>query len=395
MKKFRIPLVALVGIAIAISGLFFKNTCSVTSWGGNTYTYLNLCYSDIGPLYYLRGFADGLFPYVSSSNGQYLEYPVLTGITMWLAARIAQIVSHGTSVASFVYVNWVFNIIFISSAISVMARIKSFNKNAAWWFALSPALLLTLGINWDALAVLCAVLAIWSWQSGRPISAGVAIGLGASAKLFPALILVPVAIDVMRNRSWRSGFHTALMAAATWLAVNAPFIIFAREGWFEFYRFSSARGIDFGSIWLGLNYVFSIEVSTSMANLFGMIAVGICALLLLTFRERIDFITGVFVIVAVFALFNKVYSPQFWIWLAPLAALTCIRLKHFVVWNLVQTLYFYCIWRYLLFMTEPAMDGAVNPRQYGLAILLTWLGTATLVLIAVRRPTSAPVSLAR
>ncbi|MEY2673058.1 MAG: hypothetical protein RLZZ508_935 [Actinomycetota bacterium] len=382
------PLVALVGAAVAIAGLLFKNTCVSSSWGGTAFTYQNLCYSDIGPLYFLRGFADGLIPYFNSFEGQYLEYPVLTGITMWVASFISHALSNSDSAAPFVYTNWAFNVILISSAVWVMSLIKSANKNAAWWFAFSPALFLTLGINWDALAVLCAIFAIHMWQKDSALGTGIAIGLGTAAKLFPALILIPIAIDVIRKRNMRIGLETLVAATTTWLLVNAPFMVFAHEGWLEFYKFSSTRGIDFGSLWLGLNYVFSIDVSTHTANLLGLIAVGICALALYIFRNRIDFVTGVFVIIAVFTLFNKVYSPQFWIWLAPIAALTAIRLKQFVVWNLVQTLYFYCIWRYLLFLTEPALDGVVNSREYGLAILLNWIATATLIALAVRRSPS-------
>jgi uncharacterized membrane protein len=307
---------------------------------------------------------------------------------MWVASFISHALSNSDSAAPFVYTNWAFNVILISSAVWVMSLIKSANKNAAWWFAFSPALFLTLGINWDALAVLCAIFAIHMWQKDSALGTGIAIGLGTAAKLFPALILIPIAIDVIRKRNMRIGLETLVAATTTWLLVNAPFMVFAHEGWLEFYKFSSTRGIDFGSLWLGLNYVFSIDVSTHTANLLGLIAVGICALALYIFRNRIDFVTGVFVIIAVFTLFNKVYSPQFWIWLAPIAALTAIRLKQFVVWNLVQTLYFYCIWRYLLFLTEPALDGVVNSREYGLAILLNWIATATLIALAVRRSPS-------
>jgi uncharacterized membrane protein len=388
------PLVVLIGIAVSLAGLLFKNTCASSTWGGTSFTYQNLCYSDIGPLYYLRGFADGLFPYFNSFEGQFLEYPVLTGLTMWVASVIANAFSNSDSAAPFVYANWIFNLVFISAAIWVMSNIKTANRNAAWWFALSPALFLTLGINWDALAVLCAVAAVYLWQKEKPLASGIAIGLGAAAKLFPALILVPIAIDVIRKRNVRSGLITLVAAATTWLLVNAPFMVFSHEGWLEFYRFSSTRGIDFGSLWLGMNYVFSFEVSTQTANLLGLIAVAICSLLLLIFHKRVDFVSSVFIIVAVFTLFNKVYSPQFWIWLAPLAALTAIRLKHFVVWNMVQTLYFYCIWRYLLFLTDPTLDGGVNTREYGLAILLNWIATATLIALAVRRQPTHQSSLA-
>ena len=55
----------------------------------------------------------------------------------------------------------------------------------------------------------------------------------------------------------------------------------------------------------------------------------------------------VFLIVASFILFNKVYSPQFVVWLVPLAALAWPKWKDFLVWQLFEVLHFWAIWMYL------------------------------------------------
>jgi len=69
-------------------GYFLDFSCIANGWA-DPQRYMHLCYSDIPPLYVDRGFAEGIIPYVQTgSNGIYLEYPVGTGIFMYIAAVI-------------------------------------------------------------------------------------------------------------------------------------------------------------------------------------------------------------------------------------------------------------------------------------------------------------------
>src|SRR5215203_2230757 len=74
-------------------GMVQKVPCWNGSWfAGQTAQYVHACYSDIPHLYQGRGFADGLVPYFDripdniSGGMAYLEYPVLTGVFMEVAA---------------------------------------------------------------------------------------------------------------------------------------------------------------------------------------------------------------------------------------------------------------------------------------------------------------------
>ena len=68
-------------------GLVQKDWCRDHGWGapGN---YTHGCYTDITPLYYGRGLADGEIPYVDQTDERTVEYPVLTGAAMWLTAQL-------------------------------------------------------------------------------------------------------------------------------------------------------------------------------------------------------------------------------------------------------------------------------------------------------------------
>ena len=43
--------------------------------------------------------------------------------------------------------------------------------------------------NWDLLAVALTTLGMWAWARRRPVLAGVLLGLGVAAKLYPLLLL--------------------------------------------------------------------------------------------------------------------------------------------------------------------------------------------------------------
>ena len=360
-------------------GLIWKARCAGTGWGGGAETYLNLCYSDVAPLYYVRGFAYGIFPYLESFEGRYLEYPVLTGLWMWLVARIAEFTIQ--PFAAFVFITWLMSLGMIVFSVFYLHKLK---PNRAIWFALSPALFLTLSINWDAAAVLASILGLYYWRKGRPISAGISLGIGTAFKLFPVLLFVALLVDTVRSGKLRDLFTSALSGAAVWLAVNLPFYLLNREGWAEFYSFSRERGIDFGSIWLALNKFFNLELDTAFANKWASLIMIITVVGLVALAKRVDMFTAAFVVVAVFALVNKVYSPQFMLWLTPLAVLTAINLWHFVWWQVAQAIYFVGIWRYLLHATVPSVSGGISDFGYALTISIHWAATAAIVILALR-----------
>lgn len=361
------------------AGLLWKAGCASTGWGGSSETYLNLCYSDVSPLFYVRGIADGVIPYLEKFDGRYLEYPVLTGAWMWLVGVIAKLtIAPGTA---FVFITWVMSLALISTAVFYLNKLR---PNRAVWFALSPALFLTLSINWDAAAVLAAVIGLYFWRRSKIKAAGIAIGIGTAFKLFPALLLVAFLVDAIRSRKYQDFITASLSASLIWLAVNLPIYLLNKEGWFEFYRFSRERGIDFGSIWLALNKLFSLGLDTAIANQVATLIMALTVLGLVIFAKRIDMFTAAFVIVAVFALVNKVYSPQFVLWLTPLAVLTVISLRSFIVWQIAQAIYFVGIWRYLLHLTDPSVAGGISEFGYSLIILIQWISTLGIVILALR-----------
>ena len=102
-----------------------------------------------------------------------------------------------------------------------------------------------------------------------------------------------------------------------------------------------------------------------------------------------------FLILVGFLLVNKVYSPQYVLWLLPLAALARPRWRDLLVWQAGELFYFAMVWMYLGGFTAPATDGSQDVA-YSWAIVVRVLAELYLAAVVVRdvlRPWRDPVRL--
>ena len=113
----------------------------------------------------------------------------------------------------------------------------------------------------------------------------------------------------------------------------------------------------------------------------------------LTARHRPRFAQLAFLVVAAFILTNKVYSPQYVLWLIPLAALARPRWRDFLVWQACEVMYFLGIWLYLAYTTSGDKPQGAAEEGYQVAIVLHLVGTLYLCALVVRdilRPEAGP-----
>lgn len=366
-------------------GMFIKSACAPFMWGSSVETFTNLCYSDVGPLYYGRGLVDQLIPYFEvADQTRHVEYPVLTGLQMWIANSLAHLSEQNTAIL-FVYITWLMNLAMIAFAVMIFAKIRKPNSEATWWFAFSPAIFFVLAINWDALPVLAIVCALFYWQRDRSFATGAMIAIGTAAKLFPALLLPAVILDALRKRNYVAAFAVTFSTGFFWVFINLPVYLNANEGWWEFYNFSKSRGIDFGSIYLAIRNLFDVEISTSLANTIGLASVAIAFLFAVFYHRKLSAAETFLLLLGVFLLFNKVYSPQYWLWLTPVFAFVLQSRTQWIVWNAAQMIYFVGIWRYLLFLQDAGAEGAVNETIYSAILLVQWFTTLIMIVVVIRK----------
>lgn len=345
-----------------------------------------LCYSDIPVLYYSRGLAEGLTPYLEwPVDGQPLEYPVLTGMFMLVAARITALLTGGGSdQVVFYQVNLAllygfFIAMVLAVALTVQRRVWD-----GLLLALAPSVFLAATINWDVLAVSLAALALLAWSRERAALAGVLLGLAAAAKFYPLLFLGPLVVLAWRRRREWPAVVTVLWTLGTWAVVNLPFAIANAEGWRYFFTFSRERREGFGSLWLAMRDL-GLDVPDRLLNPLGTLLFALLCLavagLILTARVPPRLSQVIFLVVAAFLVTNKVYSPQFVMWLLPLAVLARPRWRDFLIWQATEVVYFVAVWWYLV---ELGGGSGLDARWHAAATLLHIAGIAYLAAVIVR-----------
>lgn len=371
-------------------GIGMREPCFKTAWtGGGNQQYTHMCYTDVPFMYQGRGFSQNQVAYYSTNPNDYLEYPVLTGTAMETAALLAKHVPGDANNQGrwfYLFTTW-FLLAFAAIAVLALIGIAGPRPWDAALFALAPGLVLTGTINWDLIAVGLASVALLAWARGKPVLAGVFIGLGTAAKLYPALLLVALILLCWRAGRMKEWALCTAGALGSWLLVNLPFMIENWHSWIYFYTFNKGRAADWGSLWLFLEYsplhlsFTANSINTAFAILLMLSCVGIGLITWLA-RHRPRLAQVAFLTAAAFILFNKVYSPQYVLWLIPLAVLARPRWRDFLIWQACEVGYYCAIWFYLVTLSNP--DRGLPQGGYDAAIAIHIGGTVFFAVQVIR-----------
>lgn len=393
-------LIVITALSYAL-GYLLDYSCRATGWAAPE-RYEHLCYSDIPALYNLRGFVSGYFPYLQTPpGGQPLEYPVLTGLFMQVSAMLARIATNLQqsidTARNFFDVNVV--LLFIPLVITVIATSMTVRRRPwdALMVAAAPTMILAATINWDLLPLAFSGVAFVLWSRKHEFSAGLLLGLAIAAKFYPVIFLAAFVLLSIRTGTWKALGRLLLGTAITWLVVNIPFIIGNFDGWWYFYGFSKVRGEDFGSPWygitqLGINGVPADSLNTVATGSFLVLAAGI-GVLALAARRRPRLPQLFFLLIAAFVITNKVYSPQYVLWLIPLAVLARPKWRDFLIWQVGELIYFVGIWWFLVGYGNPDFKG-LPPQLYSVTIFIHIAATIYFAVMVIRdivRPENDPI----
>ncbi|WP_296138688.1 MULTISPECIES: glycosyltransferase 87 family protein [unclassified Pseudonocardia] len=305
---------------------------------------LDVCYSDIQHLWIGRDIDEHVFPYVDGGidadgklTGGTVEYPVLTGLIMWLAALGAH-TDAGFLLAS--------ALIMAPFGLATGWLLGRLSRWRALLWALGPPLVLYAFHNWDLPVVACAVGAVfvlhglrsrWSLRR-RGTVAAVLLGLGFALKLYPGAFVLPLALYVLTRGEdrvpggrldWWGAVRVAGAAVLTVVAVNLPFAIAGFDGWRASFTFQQLRKVDFttNSFWFWGFRPYSEPDDVAFQDLVSWLSptLIIASFLLaagvgLWRMRRLGSYPWVAVSAAMlcgFLLLHKVHSPQYTLWLLP------------------------------------------------------------------------------
>jgi uncharacterized membrane protein len=447
-RRFFSPLMVLLMWTFATFALGFaaKAPCRDPGRWQHEFQYTRLCYSDVLALYYAEGLDKHERPYLDHK----VEYPVVIGGVMFVADHIStlfaddervQVVSPTSptqtvtrkppNATGFFDITAFLLLIaaFVVTATTVVAAGRRRQWDAAL-VALAPGLLLHGTTNWDLIAAALAGVAIACWARERPVLSGVFIALGISAKLYPVLFLVPLLFLCLRAGRMRAYVRTAAAAVVSFLVINLPFMLTGgvdkklpvlgwrlhfsfpgphrpQEAWGQFWSLNNKRPADWDSIYLSLQYVrdrhplfksvipdfgdtnhagVPVLLNRVTMVLIALALAGICVLIWRAPR-RPRLAQVLFLSLAAFLLLNKVNSPQYTIWLIPLAVLARPKWGAFLVWQFLEIAVMFT--RFYFFIcndkggTDNCSQGLHQP-WFLVSVLLRNIALAVLIGLVVR-----------
>lgn len=259
-----------------------------------------------------------------------IEYPVVVGYIAFVVSVIT------TSVTWAFVVNCALNGVL---ALTMTALLRVRGGRQIWRWVLGTPLFFFAFHNWDLWAMVPAVIGIYAFERHRDRTAGVALALGASTKLFPGLFLPPLVAIRWFSGDRRGALRLGLWAAATTLVLNGPIALVSPSGWLFPARFQGRRSASWGTLWFwaesipGVRSLISGDPAAIADKL--SIAVLVVALFVVTavaIHRELDAVSVAAAVTVVFLLSNKIYSPTYDLWIVPFFVLLPISRKLWVTY---------------------------------------------------------------
>lgn len=364
----RSPLGIILGVAYLFTGFAFlaKANCAGgivgdngvvnLNWNGNR-QFVSACYNDIIPLYSGRGLDKPGFVYAFSwQEGdltRYMEYPVLAGLFQGLVGFIARS-TYG--LVSWIHVGgfgipeagWYFGLTALVMAIIwiiTLIMVSELLGNRQWdllLLAASPLLVMHGFTNWDIPSIAFGVAAMLAAKRGKFAWAGAFMGLGAAFKLWPIFLLGAYLTLAVRKRKF-TGFGIMLAASVVaWLVVNIPIKLLYPEAWAEFFRLNSTRGWEWTTVYALISRNLPIPLPPEVVNAVSLMGFLAACLLIFVFGIRVKrqprVAELVYLILVAFLMCNKVWSPQYSLWLLVPAVLALPYWRLLLSWMLADAL---------------------------------------------------------
>ena len=317
-------------VAFVVTGFAVNGAVRLSCYDG--------CGSDLARLYQDRGIDRSHPPYFQRD----LEYPPVIGAVMYAAVLP---IEHGLRA------RFVFNALVLTAlaALTTWMLWRRYGTATRRW-ALAPPLILQGLTNWDLLAVAPATIGLLQWQSGSAFVAGLLLGIGAAAKLCPLLYVPILAASCVPAASWQR-LRALITGAVAGAAVCALPVYALKPSAFTFFvHFHGNRTPSRGSLWF---YVCCtplmhpwlsrphIVIASNVIAASVLVVVGV--LIVATARGRLTPLAACGIATIAFIVTNKIWSPQYDLWVVPFLVMVPVRTKYVVHFYVSSTL----VWFFL------------------------------------------------
>ncbi|MDD5095100.1 MAG: glycosyltransferase 87 family protein [Dehalococcoidia bacterium] len=363
---------------------------------------------DSSPLYlfYASNVFDGQLPYRDFS----IEYAPLS-LPLFLLPRLVADTPSEYHVA-FAAEMLLFDLIGLV-LISLLAR----RLGAAPWKALLAYTMFLLAIGsiiayqFDLVAAVMVLFSLYAFSRGWNTAGWIGLGLGTMTKIYPIVVVPVLLLYLLSQRDFRRLVQGGLTFAGTIVLISIPCLILSPSGFYDSFSYHAERGIQIestyssvfllGDIW-GLDSPVRLfdygaweirnSVTDALVNLTpGIMLLAMASVYLLYVRElrsarrthdpNTQVVLYATLAIVAFMLANKVFSPQYIIWLYPLIPVIVLR-SRFLLWAafisigvLTQYIYPDHYLDLIAIKTEPVYVLALrNALLVGFAVIL-WRGS--------------------
>ena len=179
-----------------------------------------------------------------------------------------------------------------------------------------------------------------------------------------------------------------------WFVVNVPIMLLFPRGWSEFFRLNARRGDDMDSLynvvksftgWKGfdphLGFWEPPVVLNSVVAVLFLLCCAAIGYIALTAPQRPRVAQLAFLVVAAFLLTNKVWSPQFSLWLVPLAVLALPHRRILLAWMTVDAL----VWVPRMLYLYGEQNKGLPEQWFTTTVLLRDIAVVGLCVLVIRQ----------
>jgi hypothetical protein len=379
VKLAKVRTLVLLAILAALLSVAKFSHCANTGWATPD-QYVHACYSDLSALFEARGLNTNQWPFASDDNS--VEYPVITAMVMYVTSFAAN------SPVAYFNINIFFLILLFIATVLVVRKIR---PEFAYLVPVAPAMIASLFINWDLWAIATMMLAIYWFDRKQFLYSALLLGVSISTKFLPIFLLIPIVFIFWRENKIKEAIKYVAITFGIWLAINLPFAVTTPTGWWRFYKLNLDRGPDWGSFWLALQQLgINLTNLNYLSILLLLIALTSIAILLFEIKYTPSLASVAFFVIASVMLASKVYSPQYVLWLTPLAVIALTNAKDlhaFWVWQATEIIYHIAIWQHLAQVTDATFG--LGPTPFAILTLLRIAGTIYLMAVLARRALQA------
>lgn len=337
------------------------------------WAYYHLAYSDVVALYHTRHLYLHLLPYLQNR----IEYPVVMGIFLWITSYAPGLLGYFTANAILIWL----------SAVGSLFLMRELVPQQYQWFAWTPLLLVYGLLNWDVVGIF---LMVWGWYlytRGGHAWAAVVFSIAVFFKFFPLFILPFIVVELYRKRHFYILTKMVAIFFVVSAVINVPFMVGNFHNWSFFFVFNARRGVG-ADLWAN-HWVHALPVSVVDGLSFLIVTAGLAWQVGRVWQGK-TVMSAASRWFALFLLVNKVFSPQYMLWMMafailaewPIPAYTWLTLGGLVDYVNSFTML------YLMKMHSPFLKW-YGDRLFPLGLLVRYAGIAVAALLGSRPSTSS------